>query len=96
MTLGAVFTLMVLLFQVLRTFLWWRYKPYPLPSGRSCLKSRSSSRLTTRGPWSRRPCSSAVASDYPADRLEIICIDDGSKDDTWRIYRAGSEDAIPI
>ena len=25
----------------------------------------------------------AVASDYPADRLEIICIDDGSKDDTW-------------
>jgi hyaluronan synthase len=25
----------------------------------------------------------AVASDYPADRLEIICIDDGSQDDTW-------------
>jgi hyaluronan synthase len=25
----------------------------------------------------------ALASDYPADRLEIICIDDGSKDDTW-------------
>jgi len=25
----------------------------------------------------------AAASDYPADRLEIICIDDGSKDDTW-------------
>jgi hyaluronan synthase len=26
---------------------------------------------------------SAVAADYPADRLEIICIDDGSKDNTW-------------
>ncbi|MFW6127278.1 MAG: glycosyltransferase family 2 protein, partial [Thermodesulfobacteriota bacterium] len=26
---------------------------------------------------------SAVASDYPADRLEIICVDDGSRDDTW-------------
>ena len=24
-----------------------------------------------------------AASDYPADRLEIICIDDGSQDDTW-------------
>ena len=27
---------------------------------------------------------SVAASDYPADRLEIICIDDGSKDDTWQ------------
>ena len=26
---------------------------------------------------------SVAASDYPADRLEIFCIDDGSKDDTW-------------
>lgn len=26
---------------------------------------------------------SAVQSDYPADRLEILAIDDGSKDDTW-------------
>ena len=26
---------------------------------------------------------SALASDYPADRLEILAIDDGSKDDTW-------------
>jgi hyaluronan synthase len=25
----------------------------------------------------------AAASDYPAERLEIICIDDGSTDDTW-------------
>ena len=26
---------------------------------------------------------SAIASDYPADRLEILAIDDGSTDDTW-------------
>jgi hyaluronan synthase len=26
---------------------------------------------------------SAIANDYPADRLEILAIDDGSKDDTW-------------
>ncbi len=24
-----------------------------------------------------------TASNYPNDKLEIICIDDGSKDDTW-------------
>ena len=26
---------------------------------------------------------SALASDYPADKLQIIAVDDGSKDDTW-------------
>jgi hyaluronan synthase len=32
---------------------------------------------------------SVAASDYPADRMEIFCIDDGSKDDTWEyIHRA--------
>ena len=33
MAVGAVFTFLVLFFQVLRTWLWWRYKPYPLPPG---------------------------------------------------------------
>jgi hyaluronan synthase len=31
---------------------------------------------------------SAIASDYPADRLEILAIDDGSKDDTWAHIQA--------
>lgn len=31
---------------------------------------------------------SALASDYPADRLEILAIDDGSKDDTWEHIQA--------
>ena len=26
---------------------------------------------------------SVVGADYPADRLEVFCIDDGSRDDTW-------------
>jgi hyaluronan synthase len=35
------------------------------------------------GPSVRVALESAIASDYPADRLEILAIDDGSKDDTW-------------
>ena len=32
---------------------------------------------------------SVAAADYPKDLLEIICIDDGSRDDTWNyIQRA--------
>ncbi|MFZ2087875.1 MAG: glycosyltransferase [Desulfobaccales bacterium] len=80
--LGSIFTLVVLSFQVLRTYLWCRYKPYPLPAG-------PLPRVTiivpayNEGPMVEKALYSAVASDYPADRLEIICIDDGSKDDTW-------------
>ena len=36
------------------------------------------------GPMVEKALDSVAASDYPADRLEIICIDDGSTDDTWR------------
>lgn len=79
---GAVYTLVMLLFQLFRTVLWACYRPYPV----------------TDGPWPsltviipaynegamvEKAIASVAASDYPADRLEIICIDDGSEDDTW-------------
>lgn len=82
MALGAGFTLAYLAFQIVRTVLWWRYKPYALPSG-------PLPRVTiivpayNEGAMVEKALYSAAASDYPADRLEIICIDDGSKDDTW-------------
>jgi hyaluronan synthase len=82
MALGAGFTLAYLGFQLVRTILWWRYKPYPLPQG-------PLPRVTVvipaynEGAMVEKSIYAVVASDYPADRLEIICIDDGSKDDTW-------------
>ena len=82
MALGAGFTLAYLAFQIVRTVLWWRYKSYPLPQG-------PLPRVTViipaynEGAMVEKALYAAAASDYPADRLEIICIDDGSKDDTW-------------
>ena len=82
MALGAGFTLAYLAFQLVRTVLWLRYKSYPLPPGQL-------PRVTViipaynEGAMVEKSIYAAVASDYPADRLEIICIDDGSKDDTW-------------
>ena len=82
MALGAGFTLAYLAFQLVRTILWWRYKPYPLPSG-------PLPRVTiiipayNEGAMVEKAVYAAAASDYPAERLEIICIDDGSTDDTW-------------
>jgi len=82
MALGAGFTLAYLAFQLVRTVLWLRYKSYPVPPG-------PLPRVTViipaynEGAMVEKSIYAAVASDYPADRLEIICIDDGSKDDTW-------------
>jgi hyaluronan synthase len=82
MALGAGFTLVYLGFQLVRTILWWRYKPYPLPSG-------PLPRVTiiipafNEGAMVEKAIYAAAASDYPVERLEIICIDDGSTDDTW-------------
>lgn len=80
--LGAGFTLCVLGFQVVRTILWWRYKPYPLPQGPLPAVTVIIPAYN-EGAMVEKALYSAAASDYPADKLEIICIDDGSKDDTW-------------
>ena len=80
--LGAVYTLMMLIFQLGRTVLWARYRPYPLavgpwPSLTVIIPAYN------EGAMVEQAIASVAASDYPADKLEIICIDDGSRDDTW-------------
>lgn len=82
MAVGAAYSLAFLIFQAVRTYFWWRYRPYPLPPG-------PLPRVTViipaynEGAMVEKAIYSVAASDYPADRLEIICIDDGSKDNTW-------------
>jgi hyaluronan synthase len=78
----AGYTLLMLLFQSLRTILWAWYRPMPLSDGE--LPS-----LTVvipaynEGAMVENSLYSVARADYPHDRLEIICIDDGSTDDTW-------------
>lgn len=80
--LGAFYALIMLIFQLGRTVLWARYQPYPLAAGP--LPS-----LTViipaynEGAMVEKAIASVAAADYPAEKLEIICIDDGSQDDTW-------------
>ncbi len=73
-------TLFYLLF---RTFLWLGYKPYaakesdPLPTVSVIIPAYNEGVLVEKA------IKAAVESDYPRNKLEIICIDDGSKDDTF-------------
>ena len=79
---GAVYALAFLAMQLVRTVLWWRYRPYPLPSG-PLPKVTVLIPAYNEGAMVEKALYSVAAADYPKDLLEIICIDDGSRDDTW-------------
>jgi hyaluronan synthase len=90
LAVGAGYSLAFLLFQAVRTVLWWRYKPYPLPSG-PLPSVTVIVPAYNEGPMVEKALYSVASSDYPADRLEIICIDDGSRDDTWEYIRRAQQ-----
>ena len=69
-----------------RLALWWRYRPVePSLEERAALPS-----LTVvvpafnEGPTVRDAIDSVLASNYPAELLRVVVVDDGSEDDTWR------------
>ena len=91
--LGAAYALLMLLFQVIRTVLWACYRPYPLapgpvPSLTVIIPAYNEGAMVEKAIYS------VAAADYPADRLEIICVDDGSTDATWT-YIAQAEKRLP-
>jgi hyaluronan synthase len=80
--LGAGYTLVMLIFQGMRTLLWACYWPFPvspapLPSLTVIIPAYNEGRMVELA------LSSVAQADYPPDKLEIICVDDGSTDDTW-------------
>ena len=68
----------------MRTVLWARYRPHP------SVRFDYAPFLTVvipaynEGGMVKKSILSCVAANYPRDRLEIIAVDDGSKDETWR------------
>jgi len=80
--LWTTYSLAFLIFQAVRTYFWWRYRPFSLPPG-PLPKITVIIPAYNEGAMVEKTIYSVAASDYPSDRLEIFCIDDGSKDDTW-------------
>jgi hyaluronan synthase len=86
--LAAGYALLMLAFQVFRTVLWAGYRPYPLNDGPLPTLTVVMPAYN-EGAMVEKALYSVAAADYPAGRLEIICIDDGSTDNTWlHIQRA--------
>ena len=75
-----------------RTLLWLRYKPF------AAVNQLDAPFLTVvipaynEGALVKRSILSAAAASYPRDRLEIIVIDDGSRDDTWQHIEAAARE----
>ena len=93
MALGAGYSLAFLIFQAALSILWWRYRPYPLfagpmPTVTVIIPAYNEGAMVEKAIYSVAKC------DYPSDRLEIFCIDDGSRDDTWS-YIQRAQQAYP-
>jgi hyaluronan synthase len=87
---GAGYTLLMLFLQGLRTVLWALYRPYPLsaaplPSLTVVVPAYNEGRMVEMA------LHSVAQAHYPGGRLEIICVDDGSTDDTWDYIQQARE-----
>jgi hyaluronan synthase len=82
---------------VWRILLWLTYRPLArvdeseLPSVSVIIPAFN------EGPLVRQAIASVARSAYPPHKLQVIAVDDGSKDDTWEnICSASSEAPIPV
>lgn len=80
---GIVWTIMGFALIVVRTILWILYRP-AAPATRETAPSMTVIiPAYNEGAMVLKSIESVINADYPPERLEILLIDDGSKDDTW-------------
>ncbi len=73
-----------------RTFLWLLYRPFPAAPFDAAPTLTVIIPAYNEGPMVAQSIDSVAASRYPAGRLEILVVDDGSKDDTWKHIQAAA------
>jgi len=89
----AAFALMMSAALVWRVALWMRYRPMPAPAERDLPAVSVIMPVFNEGPLVAEAIRAVAQSRYPADRLEIIVIDDGSADDSWYHVLRAARDA---
>ena len=70
-------------YTALLSVLWLRYRPFQAPVGAELPKVSVVIPAFNEGPMVENSIRSVAMGDYPGDRLEIIVVDDGSRDDTF-------------
>jgi len=85
---------MALLMLVLRTILWFSYRPFGSAMYESAPTMTVVIPAYNEGAMVEQSIESVAAARYPSGRLEILVVDDGSTDDTWTyIQRAAARHA---
>ncbi|HEX5476638.1 MAG TPA: glycosyltransferase, partial [Burkholderiales bacterium] len=80
----VIWVAMGLMLLLLRTLLWLRYRPFASAGAAEAPRLTVIIPAYNEGAMVESSVASVAAADYPRERLEIIVIDDGSTDDTWR------------
>jgi hyaluronan synthase len=86
---SMIWTFAGLLLLLLRTLLWFRYRPSTAATLENAPYMTVVIPAYNEGAMVAKSIDSVACARYPAERLEIFVIDDGSRDDTWEhILRA--------
>ncbi len=80
--LGAI-VLIQALYTALQSLLWQRYRPFRRPKHAQWPRVTVVIPAFNEGPMVERSIRSVAHSSYPSEKLEIIVVDDGSRDDTF-------------
>jgi hyaluronan synthase len=88
---SLIWASMGLLMLALRTVLWFSYRPFDAATHESAPNMTVIIPAYNEGAMVEQSIDSVAAARYPAGRLEILVVDDGSTDDTWTyIQRAAA------
>ncbi|MGC8522412.1 MAG: glycosyltransferase family 2 protein [Steroidobacteraceae bacterium] len=88
---GVLWIVLGFVLVIVRTALWVAYRPAPPATADTAPALTVIIPAYNEGAMVLQSIESAVHADYPRERLEILVIDDGSKDDTWSYIRQASE-----
>ena len=90
--LGVGMSILALLILAWRIIFAWRYRPYtPVPDS-SLPTVTVIIPAYNEGSQILRTVRTVMASDYPKNKMQIICVDDGSQDDTWLWMQAAARE----
>ena len=74
-----------------RSVLWFFYRPFPSATMDDAPLLTVVIPAYNEGAMVQQAIESAASARYPKERLEIIAVDDGSTDDTWKYIREAAE-----
>ncbi|HZB91067.1 MAG TPA: glycosyltransferase [Stellaceae bacterium] len=91
---SVLWVVMGILLVIFRTVLWMFYRPFPAADVATAPLLTVVIPAYNEGAMVLTSIRSVAEANYPRDRLEIVVVDDGSRDDTWR-YIAEAAAAYP-